>query len=94
MTNQYSTDALRSMLDILGGVSEYRGAVLDFLDYVDRTAAPQDEPGANPVSLNPLNKPVTYQSGVTYYVCEHYPYDAYRMYPCDKCPPENRRGEG
>jgi hypothetical protein len=45
MTNQYSTDALRSMLDILGGVSEYRGAVLDFLDYVDRTAAPQDEPG-------------------------------------------------
>lgn len=49
MTNQYSTDALRSLLDILGGQSEYRGVVLDFLNYVDLTVPPQqlaDEPAA------------------------------------------------
>lgn len=32
--------------------------------------------------------PITYQSGVTYYVCPHYDYRAMRTSPCDKgCPP-------
>lgn len=52
MTNQYSTDALRSLLDVLGGTSEYRGAVLDFLQYVDITV-PQDEP---PVARLPTDE--------------------------------------
>lgn len=47
-SNQYSTEALRSLLDVLGGQPEYRGVVLDFLGYVDLTT-PQVETRAEGV---------------------------------------------
>jgi hypothetical protein len=37
--------------------------------------------------------PVTYQSGVTYYVCPHHDYKAMRTEPCDECTSENRPAE-
>lgn len=38
--------------------------------------------GVIPATFN--MKPVPYESGVTYYSCQHYPPDALRRYPCDQ----------